>query len=148
MNTVGADAAAWYRRTYPAAPTHNARCLATLAAWQPDLRNIVRRGVHQADGGFEEDAAGVRVRLAPGAALATYDDDGLTRLVLAAHLYACRVELRHEPTGGTTLTVHPRQHSGKRMHERHPDLPHLAARARMTAARYISGRGVPARAVE
>ena len=82
----------WYAMSYPDAPTPDSRCLETLASWQP-IRNILRYGKSRPDGGIRKAGAGLAVYALPGVELSSYDFDGLTRLVIAAHRYACRVSV-------------------------------------------------------
>jgi hypothetical protein len=124
------DIGAWYRRNYPAAPAHNDRAVATLAALGP-LYNLRRFGERRSDGGLRPipgTHGGFMVHLWPGANLATFDWGEMTALTLAAHRHQCRVQLdvvgRH-----LRLMVHPRKVTGTRMMERHPTLGDLAARA-------------------
>ena len=113
------NAAEWYRRNYPKGPDHDPRCLRVLASWKA-LYNIVRTGRGRTDGGFRACGDGVEVHIPPGhGRFSTYDDGGLTRLVVAAHRYACRVEIATEGRH-TVLRVHPRSHDGTRFYDRHP----------------------------
>lgn len=116
----------WYAGAYPSGPRHDPRCLAVLGAWQP-LYNINRAGKNRPDGGFRACGTGVEVR-AKGEHLATYDFDSLTRLVVAAHRYRCRVEIS-ALMGMLVIWVHPRSADGEHLFERHPGLHDLAARA-------------------
>lgn len=109
----------WYARNYPDGPTHDERCLAVLASWKR-LYNIRGTGHQQrADGGFRKCGDGVEVRVRAGC-LSTFDDDGLTRLVVAAHRLACRVEVSAAGRDLLVIRVHPRSHEGERFYDRHP----------------------------
>lgn len=116
----------WYYRTYPEGHRHDPRCLAVLTAWEA-LYNIPRTGRHRPDGGFRKCGDGVEVHLIPGFELATFDDDALTRLVLAAHQHHCRVAI-HARQVTMVLTVHPREEIG-RLYGTHPGLDQLARQA-------------------
>ena len=121
-------AADWYRRSYPEAPEHTERCLFVLNAWMP-LHNIPRTGRNRTDGGFRKIYDGVEVHLRAGfGCLSTFDMDGLTRLVLAAHQYCCRVEVSAEARM-LIIQVHPRTVGAEHLFERHPDLDDLIATA-------------------
>jgi hypothetical protein len=120
----------WYRRCYPEGPDHDPRCLATLAAWQP-LYNIRPIGQYSRDGGFRKTADGLYVAVR-GCYLSTFDDDSLTRLVIAAHRYACRVQVSSHRSG-LRIYVHPRDHDADRLYTRHPDLDDLIARCEKVA---------------
>jgi len=56
---------------------------------------------------------------------ATYDYDGLTRLVLLAHQRCIRVGIDHSGPGMLKLYLFKRKTNGKSMCERHPDLDDL-----------------------
>ena len=116
--------AEWYRQNYPSGPSHNERCLAVLGSWQA-LYNINRTGVRRTDGGFRVCADGVEVHLPGGVSMATYDNEGLTRLVLAAHRHQCRVELSCRGRY-LVLLVFPRKPGGTAWYDRHPTLADLA----------------------
>ena len=119
----------WYSRTYPDSPLDEGqrRCLLVLQEWQR-LYNIRRFGEFRSDGGFQPCANGIEVHLGGRQALSTHDDDGLTRLVLGAHRYCCRVEIsmagRH-----IVIRVHPRQQGLTDTWRGHPTLADLASRA-------------------
>ena len=57
--------------------------------------------------------------------LSTFDDDSLTRLVVACHLNAVRAELAEGGFGATAIWLHKRERAGKQM-DRHADLDDLA----------------------
>lgn len=117
----------WYYRTYLHAPKHDSRCLAVLAAWRP-LYNITRTGANRLDGGFRPCGTGIEVRVQKDQSFATYDDDSLTRLVVAAHRECCRVEIS-AAFGHIILRVHPRSPDGTSLYERHRSSGELAAMA-------------------
>lgn len=119
--------AGWYYRNYPEGPQHDPRCLAVLASWQA-LYNLPITGRTRKDGGFRQCADGIIVHIERGMAeWATFDGDGLTRLVLAAHRYHCRVSIRQERSM-VIVQVNTRMLSGDLYH-RHPGLTDLAERA-------------------
>lgn len=62
------------------------------------------------------------VELVPHGSLATYDDDRLTLLVLAAHKYGVRAEVTNHGMRGVKILVHPRKARTGRMYERHPTI--------------------------
>lgn len=53
--------------------------------------------------------------------ISTFDHDTLTRLVIAAHDYAVRVELSQSGPGQIKIHLHARKREGA-MHERHPTI--------------------------
>ena len=127
------DVNEWYRRSYPHAPRHNERAMATLAALGP-LYNLRRFGERRLDGGVRTVAGGLAIEVHLRTLdMATFDGGELTALVLAAHQYRCRVQLdivgRH-----ARLMIHPREPAGKRTMSRHPGLEDLAARAALREA--------------
>ena len=63
---------------------------------------------------------GCRFKLYPRA-LATYDFDGLTRLVIGAHEQCIRVEIEPVNMQLIAIVMHPRQRDGS-MYERHPSI--------------------------
>ncbi len=128
--TAPTGPAEWYRRAYPEGPDHDPRCLATLAAWQP-LYNVKPIGTFDRDGGFRKSADGLVVAVR-ACHLSTYDDDSLTRLVIAAHRYACRVQISSHRSG-LRIYVHPRDHDGELFYTRHPDLDQLISRCHTAA---------------
>lgn len=121
----------WYSRTYPDSPLNaeQRRCVAALGDWMA-LYNIPRFGKSRADGGFQPCGTGIEVHVKGHVDLATFDFDGLTRLVIAAHRHHCRIEIattgRH-----LVLRVHPRQPRAYATHmwEQHPSLGDLEIRA-------------------
>lgn len=59
----------------------------------------------------------------PRETLATYDDDKLTRIVIASHKYGVRAEVQLNGTRGLKILLHNRTSRDKgRMFERHPKL--------------------------
>jgi len=59
----------------------------------------------------------------PHGSLATYDDDKLTRIVIAAHKYGVRAEVQSNGMHGLKILLHNRMSREKgRMFERHPKL--------------------------
>lgn len=120
-------AADWYRASYPRGPQHDPRCLAVIAAIEPGLYNLHPVGENAPDGGFRQCRDGLTVTLR-GGSLSTFDDDGLTRLVLAAHAQACRVDVRASG-GNLVVQVNPRSpEPDKSLYDRHPTLDDLAKR--------------------
>lgn len=57
--------------------------------------------------------------------LATFDFDGLTRLVLAAHEYAIRAEVGPSGPGRVKVRLWSRKREGAK-HDRHPELSEVA----------------------
>lgn len=57
--------------------------------------------------------------------LATFDFDRLTRLVLAAHRWAVRIEIASSGPGMVKIIAHRRKPEGIALFERHPDLTDL-----------------------
>lgn len=139
MSDAPTEPADWYARNYPDAPPLDYRCLAVLASWER-LYNLHPTGRSRRDGGFRaipgprgDTGAGVEVRF-PQGSLSTYDDAGLTRLVVAAHRYACRVSVSAR-SNLLIVMVHPRSHDmDLSFYERHPDGLALAAMATGGAA--------------
>lgn len=119
--------AEWYARSYPKGPAHDHRCLAVLASWQA-VHNIHPAASQGPDGGFRACGTGVEIRVR-NAHLATNDFDELTRLVVAAHRYRCRVEVSAQ-MNLLVIRVHPRASTGGSAWECHPGLKDLVARAR------------------
>lgn len=83
---------------------------------------------------------GLRVVLRPGYAMSTFDMDELTRLVIAAHRWLCRVEvstaMREDDAGdtvpcGVELTITPRipETADAHLFDYHPPLARLVERA-------------------
>jgi hypothetical protein len=59
----------------------------------------------------------------PHGTLATYDDDKLTRIVIASHKYGVRAEVQTNGMHGLKILLHNRTSRDKgRMFERHPRL--------------------------
>jgi hypothetical protein len=59
----------------------------------------------------------------PHGTLATYDDDKLTRIVIASHKYGVRAEVQTNGMHGLKILLHNRTSRDKgRMFERHPKL--------------------------
>jgi hypothetical protein len=112
----------WYYRNYPDGPYHDPRCLAVLASWQA-LYNLPITGRQRKDGGFRKCMDGVIVHLRPGVEFASWDADELTRLVLAAHRFHCRVAIRQERSV-VVVQVNPRAETGD-LYTRHPGLAEL-----------------------
>lgn len=114
----------WYKRNYPQGPDYDPRLFKVLESWQR-LYNIHRTGKRRLDGGFRPCGNGLEVRL-PFGSLSTFDDSGLTNLVVAAHRYQCRVEIRSAGRGLLVIRVHPRDPEATSLYERHPSLDDLA----------------------
>jgi len=58
----------------------------------------------------------------PHGTLATYDDDKLTRIVVASHRYGLRAEITNHGMRGLKILLHNRTHRSGRMFERHPKM--------------------------
>ena len=112
----------WYYRSFPHGPHHAPRCLEVLASLGA-LYNLDVTGKARLDGGFRTCGDGVEVHLRPGYELASFDGDGLTALVVAAHRLRCRVAVRCRGQH-LIITVHPRKAEGS-LYERHPGLGDL-----------------------
>lgn len=157
---------AWYARSYPGLPVPDGRCLKVLTALAPTHRlpivtdRLADEQLWDADetasgerepitdpidykydplpgGGITAIAnRGLRVVMRPGHSMATFDMDELTRLVLAAHQWLCRVEIStahresNDPVG-VELAITPRKKRGptSSLFEYHPSLADLAERA-------------------
>ena len=65
------------------------------------------------------------VELVPHGTLATYDDDRLTLLVLAAHEYGVRAEVTNNGMRGIKILLHNRKARTGRMFERHPTIEEI-----------------------
>ncbi len=117
----------WYRSNYPRSPLtdEQVRCLDVLAA-ADRLYNWTRTGTTRLDGGFRPCGNGVEVRMQHGQ-FSTFDDDRLTRMVVAAHRHAVRLEVGAF-RGMFSIRVHPRRHDGQSWWDRHPTLADLAKR--------------------
>lgn len=75
------------------------------------------------------------VELVPHGTLATYDDDRLTWLVLAAHKYGVRAEVTNNGMRGLKILLHNRKARTGRMFERHPTIEDVLGHEVQTAAR-------------
>jgi len=107
------------------ATTDKDRCIKVLTAIAP-LHNLHRVGMYEDHQGISPCGTGIMVKLRPHvSSLATWDTDGLTRLVVAAHEHRCRVEIRPS-MDYLVVTVHPRQADGN-LYERHPGVDALTA---------------------
>jgi hypothetical protein len=94
------------------------RCRRVLHAIAPD-HNLYRVGQHDAPHfGYTPCGAGLSIRL-KSTRLSTFDNNLLTRLVVAAHEHHVRVEISPSSRMTVEVTVHPRTPNGA-MHERHP----------------------------
>lgn len=62
------------------------------------------------------------VELVPHGTLATFDDDRLTLLVLAAHKYGVRAEVTNNGMRGIKILLHNRKARTGRYFERHPTI--------------------------
>ena len=58
----------------------------------------------------------------PRGTLATFDDDRLTRIVLASHRYGLRAEIDNHGMRGLKILLHNRPSRNGRMWERHPTI--------------------------
>lgn len=58
----------------------------------------------------------------PRGTLATYDDDKLTRIVIASHKYGIRAEIDNHGMRGLKILLHNRASREGRMFDRHPTL--------------------------
>ena len=61
----------------------------------------------------------------PRGTLATFDDDKLTRIVIASHKYGIRAEVDNHGMRGLKILLHNRTRREGRMFERHPNLHEL-----------------------
>lgn len=61
----------------------------------------------------------------PRGTLATFDDDKLTRIVIASHKYGIRAEVDNHGIRGLKILLHNRTSREGRMFERHPNLQTL-----------------------
>lgn len=131
MTAVTTSTSDWYSRNFPNSSftDDQRRCLLVLQAWTA-LYNIPRHPKDRTrpDGGFRQCGHGIEVRVPNHMAfLATYDFDELTRMVLAAHRWACRLEIS-SMLNSLVIRVHPRGHGEGSQMYRHPDLVELANR--------------------
>lgn len=74
------------------------------------------------------------VELVPHGTLATYDDDRLTLLVLAAHKYGVRAEVTNNGMRGIKILLHNRKARTGRMFERHPTIEDVLGHEVQTSA--------------
>lgn len=58
----------------------------------------------------------------PHGTLATYDDDKLTRIVVASHRYGLRAEITNHGMRGLKILLHNRTQRSGRLYERHPNM--------------------------
>jgi hypothetical protein len=58
----------------------------------------------------------------PHGTLATYDDDKLTRIVIASHKYGIRAEIDNHGMRGLKILLHNRVSRDGRMFDRHPTI--------------------------
>lgn len=75
------------------------------------------------------------VELVPHGSLATYDDDRLTLLVLAAHKYGVRAEVTNHGMRGVKILIHNRKARTGRLWERHPTIEDVLWMGRPSVAR-------------
>lgn len=137
-----------FRRQVPSSPLTDQQvlCLLPLTAWRPWHNINPRIWVTDEDGedvpldedadgefeipdhrGYEPCGEGVMVRLIQS--LSTYDSDGLTTLVIAAHLYGVRVDIGASAHGTIDISMHPRvidPHAS--LYDRHPGTSDLVKR--------------------
>ena len=73
------------------------------------------------------------LRLNASGTFATFDFDELTRMVLAAHKYAIRVQVQQGGPGMMRVYLHPRLRKGA-MNARHPDLFQLIEKCQLCMA--------------
>lgn len=93
------DAADWYRRSYPDwsewVDRVDGRCWQVLVSFRA-IHNLVSRMLP--DGGIQQCGSGIQWFTSQS--LATFDFDELTRLVVAAHEYGCRVQVANDDMVG------------------------------------------------
>ena len=93
-----------------------------LRCW--DCLSSVVRGDHHL-GKVKPNGDGIAVTIY--AEVATFDDDLMTRLVLAAHRDAVRISIASSSGLRLKITAHPRRHGDGQYWQRHPSLTELAA---------------------
>lgn len=64
----------------------------------------------------------------PRGTVATYDDDKMTRIVIASHKYGIRAEIDNYGMRGIKILLHNRVSRVGRMFERHPTIETVVAR--------------------
>lgn len=101
------------------AGTHG-RCMAvmTQASYNGAIYNVntTANGFHV---GAKSVVASIRNTLA------TYDTNALTRMVIAAHVHCCRLEVAPRSMSSIEITIHARSATGDRLFERHPGIEAL-----------------------
>lgn len=119
----------WYRSAYPAGPEFEPRLFEVLTASTAIYNLPVAGRRTRPDGGFRQHGRGVMVRLGPRHEVATYDFNELTKMVLAAHRYRCRLALSAR-MDYLEVRVYPRVDAPNGSGwEHHPGLQDLAAMA-------------------
>lgn len=88
-------------------------------------------GFHHISGKFEEWGSGIEINTTHGR-LATFDFDGLTRLVVLAHDRCIRAEIRPSGPGLIKIILHKRHIREGRQSEKHPTLEDNISRIRGT----------------
>lgn len=132
------DTIDWYDRNHPKADltADQHRCLEVLAEWER-LYNLPITSRTRLDGGFRPCGAGIEIHCRTGTILSTFDTSGLTRLVLAAHRHACRVEVSAGGYNRLVIRVHPRitraEQPDANQFAYHPTLDDLADRCHQPA---------------
>lgn len=119
----------WYRRTFKNSPLSDEQVLTLRVLERVNgLYNWDIVGRRRPDGGFEPCGDGVKVTVRYGR-FGTFDSDWLTRLVIAAHEYAVRLEFTTSSNGNLpgsmVITLFQRSHDGDSFYTRHPDLKDL-----------------------
>jgi hypothetical protein len=61
----------------------------------------------------------------PYGSLSTWDDDKLTRIVIASHKYGIRAEVDNHGMRGVKILLHNRVSRGGFLHKRHPTIGHV-----------------------
>jgi hypothetical protein len=119
----------WYRTHFKNSPLNDEQVLTLRVLERVNgLYNWDIVGRSRPDGGFQSWGNGVLVKVRY-ARLGTFDSDWLTRLVIAAHEYAVRMEIGATSNGnlpgGMAITLYQRAHDGDSFYSRHPDLKEL-----------------------
>ncbi len=79
-------------------------------------------GFHHISGKLHEWGAGIKLNTTYTNTLASYDYNGLTRLIVMAHDRMIRAEIVPSGPGMLGIVLHKRHKREGRMHERHPTL--------------------------
>jgi len=87
-------------------------------------------GFHHVNGKLHDWGDGIKLNTSQVGSFATFDFDGLTRLVLLAHERMIRAEIVPSGPGMLGIVLHKRHSREGRMYEQHPTIETAVARFR------------------